>query len=503
MRKGTFAFVIISLVGSLLFHSCTAPDTETLATDSLSIGLGKTAFSKNCSSCHNFKQDGIGPNLNGITRDTSVAWLKRFIKDPASDIGSGDMRAKKLYEQFHTMMPSFRAIGDTDLNRILAYLNTQKGPRSHEKYDSTVIRNPYPQPIPLSGLVLGLEEIAEIPHSAAQPPLTRINKMDYQPGKKDLFIMDLRGKLYSLAGKQPVVYLDLAALTPHFISEPGLGTGFGSFAFHPDFAHNGLLYTTHTEPAHIKKADFHYADSMKVTLQWVLTEWKTAHPEATPFSGTSRELFRVDMVSGIHGVQDISFNPLAKPGGEDYGQLYIGVGDGGSVENGYPFLPHRLDGVWGTVLRIDPRGRNSSNRQYGISSHNPFSRTGDPKTCREIYAYGFRNPHRITWSRTGQLLVTNIGQANIESLNLVLPGHDYGWPIREGAFLINPLGDINKVHALAANDSIAHITYPVAAFDHDEGNAISGGYEYTGTATPSLKGKYLFGDIPNGRLFYV
>ena len=45
--------------------------------------------------------------------------------------------------------------------------------------------------------------------------------------------------------------------------------------------------------------------------------------------------------------------------------------------------------------------------------------------------------------------------------------------------------------------------YPVAEYDHDEGNAIIGGYEYQGTAIPELKGKYLFGDMVNGRLFYV
>ena len=80
-----------------------------------------------------------------------------------------------------------------------------------------------------------------------------------------------------------------------------------------------------------------------MTLQWVLTEWKTENPGAATFSGTSRELFRVNMVTGIHGVQEITFNPLSKPGDEDYGMLYIGVGDGGSVENGYPFLAHSIE----------------------------------------------------------------------------------------------------------------------------------------------------------------
>jgi len=73
--------------------------------------------------------------------------------------------------------------------------------------------------------------------------------------------------------------MDMAKLKPEFINEPGLGTGFGSFAFHPDFAKNGLLYTTHTEAPNSGKADFTYADSIKVTLQWVLTEWKAYEPK--------------------------------------------------------------------------------------------------------------------------------------------------------------------------------------------------------------------------------
>src|SRR5690606_14438159 len=59
------------------------------------------------------------------------------------------------------------------------------------------------------------------------------------------------------------------------------------------------------------------------------------------------------------------------------------------------------------------------------------------------------------------------------------------------------------VYPLPANDSVYGITYPVAEFDHDEGAAISGGLEYLGHKIPQLKGKYFFGDIPSGRLFYL
>lgn len=294
----------------------------------------------------------------------------------------------------------------------------------------------------------------------------------------------------------------MAKLKPKFINAPGLATGFGSFAFHPQFAKNGLIYTTHTEPAGSAKADFGYADSIEVTLQWVLTEWKADNPAAAVFSGRGRELLRINMVAGIHGVQEITFNPLAKLGDEDYGLLYIGVGDGGSVENGYSFLAHTVEKVWGTILRINPAGGNSANRQYGIPRSNPFTQSKNTKALGEIYAYGFRNPHRISWTAKKQMLVANVGHNNIESLNLIKKGHNYGWPVREGTFLLNPFGDLNYVYPLPANDG-DQITYPVAQYDHDEGKAISGGFEYTGTTAPQLKGKYLFGDIPTGRLFFV
>src|SRR6185436_9002072 len=144
---------------------------------------------------------------------------------------------------------------------------------------------------------------------------------DFEPKTKELFVVDLRGKLYHLRGNEPEDYLDLAAQRPNFMHKPGHATGFGSFAFHPEFSKNGLLYTTHAEFPGSAKADFEFPDSIKVTLQWVLSEWRTSTPGAFPFKGEGRELFRVNMLSQIHGVQEITFNPLSKKGDPDYGLL--------------------------------------------------------------------------------------------------------------------------------------------------------------------------------------
>jgi glucose/arabinose dehydrogenase len=182
----------------------------------------------------------------------------------------------------------------------------------------------------------------------------------------------------------------------------------------------------------------------------------------------------------------------------------MGIGDGGSVEQGYEFLTHSKEKIWGTVLRINPMGKNSRNGKYGIPVDNPFVNSNNKYIVKEIYAYGFRNPHRITWIKSGDMLVSNIGQGNIESINLIKPGNDYGWPIREGSFLSAYIkNNISTIFPLPSNDSIYKITYPVVEFDHDEGKAISGGVEYWGNDIPVLRGKFLFGDIPSGRLFYT
>ena len=502
MNKLIFPIVVLCLLAALVrCKTGTSADASGIATDSASIARGQIVFTQNCSACHNFLQEGIGPALGGITTAADPQWILRFVRDPKGVIDAGDERAHKLYEKYHTMMPSFAHLPEADQQALLAYLHTQQQAAKAEE-SGDWITNPIPTPIAASDLVVDLSPVMQFPASAEQMPKTRITKLDRQPGTDDLYMVDLRGKMYKLVDDKPVIYFDMAQARPKFINAPGLATGFGSFAFHPGFQKNGLLYTTHTELPTSGKPTFPYADTVKATVQWVITEWKTKRPTAIPFEGEGRELFRVNMVSGIHGVQETAFNPLAQPGSADYGLLYIGIGDGGCVENGHGDLAHDPLKPWGSVFRIDPAGRNGSSGQYGIPAGNPFAGQPD-KGLGEVYAYGFRNPHRITWTHTGQMLVSNVGQAHIESLNLIEAGHDYGWPMREGTFLLDPAKSMVHVYPLPADDAEQHFTYPVAQYDHDEGKAISGGFEYTGTSLAPLKDKFLFGDIPSGRLFYI
>lgn len=476
-----------------------------IPTDSVAIATGHAIFNQNCIACHSVDHDGIGPALGGITSVVSADWLKKFIRDPKAMIDSGDARATALFDKYKSVMPSFTHYKKDEIDGIIAYLHTQSKPaqRVVSTGDANVLENPITEGIPMSDLVVDMKLFMQMPATADQKPLTRITKFFSRPDTKEFFVLDLRGKLFRLANGKAEVYMNIADHMPKFINAPGHATGFGSFAFHPEFSKNGLLYTTHTEQPDAAKADFVFDDTLKVKLQWVISEWKTDQPNAFPFKGESRELFRVNMVGQSHGVQEIIFNPLSGPGDEDYGLLYIGIGDGGSAERGILHINKGPENIWSSIVRIDPAGRNSKNGKYGIPETNPFANSENSKALGEVYAYGFRNPHRITWTRSGKMLSSNIGQHQIEELNLILPGHDYGWPWREGSFVIYLKESTRRLFPLPADDEANNFDYPVAEYDHDEGNAIIGGYEYWGSSIDALKGKYIFGDMVNGRLFYV
>ncbi len=507
-RTVTRVFKLI-LTAGLNYFLCSCentktPDKSSISSNPVAIEKGNSLFALHCVACHNFNQDGIGPRLGGVTDMVSKDYVFKFIKNPQSIIQSGDNRAQSLFDKYHTVMPSFEHLPQDDIESLIAYLHTKKAvPNYENQLGFEELNNPILEPISKDGLVVELELVCQIPPSSDHLPYTRITKLISQPTTDELFVVDLRGQLYSIQNKKPQLYLDLNQHFPNFIHQPGLGSGFGSFAFHPDWAINGILYTTHTEKSGSKKADFSYADSIPTKIQWVLTEWKTMNPKSNMFIGENRELLRINMVDIAHGVQEITFNPVAKHGENEYGLLYMGIGDGTSVLNGITSLTQSREKIWGTVIRINPMGNDSRNGKYGIPVDNPWSSSNEPNVLKEIYAFGFRNPHRINWTQTGLMMVANIGEGNIESLYQVFPGKNYGWPIREGSFLLNPISDLNKVYPLPADDDIYRISYPIAQYDHDEGTAISGGYEYSGKDIPELMGKYLFGDITSGRLFYI
>lgn len=393
------------------------------------------------------------------------------------------------------------------------------------------IADPVPVPIAKRGVRVEIRDLARLPDTrglrtpaedVAPAAWARISFVrDLPDGRR--FANDSRGRLYLLRGSTPALYLDLAAAFP-LGTYRHLQSGFVGFTFHPDFARNGLLYTVHGEQAagnpvapHFFPPGFTAAD---LTYHTVVVEWRTPNPGAATFTGDRRELLRVGHVvnSYFHPLGALEFNPAARPGAPDYGLLYIGSGDWGFSNGGgpnaiNPAQTQRLDTLLGTVLRIDPRSPSVSRGTKGVGDYtvpaiNKFDADGDPNTLGEIYAYGFRNAHRLSWDPAdGTMFATDIGMAQIEEVNIVHEGHNYGWMRREGVFengVHVPGGAIGRVYPLPADvlDGTTRdgFTYPVAMYDHGEGVAITAGFVYTGRI-PALQGKFVFGDINRGRVF--
>ncbi|QJE94524.1 PQQ-dependent sugar dehydrogenase [Luteolibacter luteus] len=388
--------------------------------------------------------------------------------------------------------------------------------------------NPQPSPLP-SGLSVELQPWLTISPSSSSAPKARINHLKPCPDDSRLFCNDLRGKLWVAESKDSgsaTEFLDLGGIFPNFIHTPGLGTGFASFAFHPEFRQAGKpgygkLYTSHSETATGSAPDLIAPITPDLSQLGIVTEWTMSDPAANALGTryTKREILRIGFPYNFHDIQEVEFDPTAQPGDENYGCLFICLGDGGSVVLDRPENIGRIDSPLGCIHRITPilaSGQKaedftlSGNGKYYIPRSNPFAAAEDPTpgdgwaVVREIYAYGFRNPHRISWDRggSGKMFCGNIGESMIEEVELVVKGGFYGWPAREGAYLFD-VADKTHVYPLPDADA-SGASYPVTQYDHGEGRAaIAGGFVYRGTEIPALRGRYVCGDIVSGDLFAI
>jgi hypothetical protein len=394
------------------------------------------------------------------------------------------------------------------------------------------IADPLPGQVEKRGLMVQIRDVVRLPQTRGMfPPEGDVNPAgwarvsfvrDLPDGRR--FANDSRGFLYLLdGGNEPSVYLEFSPHFPHTIYNR-LESGFIGFGFHPEFARNGLFYTVHGEGAAANPGtpDFippGYAEA-DVTHHNVITEWRANDPAASTFEGTRRELLRVAHVTTnmSHPFGYVGFNPTAERGDPDYGLLYtsgsdLGFSNGAGPNANNPAQTQRLDSVITAILRIDPRSPSETNGTKGLGDYtippgNPFAADGDAETLGEIYAYGFRNAHRLSWDPTdGTMFATDIGMNHIEEVNIVRAGGNYGWMPREGYWengMTRPGGALNQLFELPADvlDGRVHdeFTYPVAIYDHSDGQAVTAGFVYHGRID-ALRGKFLFGDIVRGRLF--
>jgi len=305
------------------------------------------------------------------------------------------------------------------------------------------------------------------------------------------------GLIYDITDGQVSVWFDIRnALQGAFNNSDNVEGGLRSVAFHPNFSENGKFYTSQDQnrPANSTSVTYLSDVARPQPTDSVVTEWTRLSNGS--FSGP-RELIRIGQ-PGIHSIKQIMFNPSATVGAADYGLLYVAHGDGGSVESN--FSDHRNSGL-GKILRIDPLP--SVHSAYTVPVNNPF--VGDPSVPDEVYALGFRNPHNFSFTADGTLISADIGSGNVEEINFVESGADYGWGAREGAFQFLNSTRESGITSLPADDARHGFSYPVASFRHDPqhngGLAVAGGYAIENQS--ALHGLYIFAEFGStGELLY-
>ena len=182
--------------------------------------------------------------------------------------------------------------------------------------------------------------------------------------------------------------------------------------------------------------------------------------------------------------------------------LLFSTGDGGGVgtKGGVGDKPNNAQNrnvLLGKILRIDPSAEDT--RAYQIPIDNPFvsgrtqSGTSSQPAAPEVWAYGLRNPWRMTLAADGYLWVADVGQASWEEINRVpitKPAVDFGWRLREG------------MHAYRGGRKLPETTDPIFEFAHTGGRcAVIGGVVVDDRAAlPALIGRYLFGEVCSGRI---
>jgi glucose/arabinose dehydrogenase len=278
--------------------------------------------------------------------------------------------------------------------------------------------------------------------------------MAVRAGDPALYFAEKTGLVVALQNGQTRSVLDLT-------SQVSLGSeqGLLGITFSPD---GGRLYVDYTDTAGDTRVESYAMDGGR----------------ADPAS--RRAILFVHQPFSNHNGGEVIFGPD--------GDLYVGLGDGGSggdpLGNG-----QSLSTLLGKILRISPRTEGV--RPYVIPAGNPFART--PGDRPEIWAYGLRNPWRFSFDRqTGDLWIGDVGQSAWEEVDRqpadTPGGVNYGWNVMEGD------------HPYAGGPTQG-LEPPVWEYPHTQGRCVvTGGFVYRGTDIPELAGWYVFGDFCDGRL---
>jgi glucose/arabinose dehydrogenase len=279
-----------------------------------------------------------------------------------------------------------------------------------------------------------------------------------------LFVVEQPGRIEVLSkdGSMRKLFLDIGSEVRTETTEEGLL----GLAFDPKFKDNGFFYVI-------------YSKANAKPRRTVLARFRVSRNDPNLADPKSEKLiFQVEKPYPNHNGGCLLFGP-------DH-DLYFSLGDGGSGGD-----PHNnaqdLRSWLGKILRIDP-SRPGGSKPYSIPKDNPFLK--DPQAKPEIYAYGLRNPWRMSFDRLrGELWAGDVGQDKWEEVDLIKKGGDYGWSIKEGT---HPFKGIYHGNALID---------PVLDYGRQDGFCVTGGYVYRGKAHPELDGFYIFGDFGSKKIW--
>jgi glucose/arabinose dehydrogenase len=273
-------------------------------------------------------------------------------------------------------------------------------------------------------------------------------------GSGRLFIIEKVGRIRILQDGQLLdqPFLDISDRVDSSGNEQGLL----GLAFHPQYAQNGRFFVNYTD---------NNGDDVIWRFQ-VTGDPNVADPNSEV------KLLGIDDPFENHNGGVLAFGPD--------GYLYAGFGDGGS--QGDPFGNAQNKGsLLGKILRVDV----NSGDPYAIPADNPFG--------NEVWAYGLRNPWRLSFDRlTGDLFIGDVGQNTWEEIDYLPAGSpsgtNFGWNLREG------MHDYN-------GSASPEFTEPIAEYSHQEGGcSVTGGYVYRGSM-PEWNGIYLYGDYCTGLIW--
>ena len=314
-----------------------------------------------------------------------------------------------------------------------------------------------------AGIASVYVQLVEV-NSGLSQPLAITNAGD---GSGRLFIVEREGRIRVVKNG---ILLSTPFLDIHTIVNSASGEqGLLALAFHPNYETNGQFYTVHVA-----------SDNSLVLSSFLRSQ---NNPDLADPNSRTTLLVIPHPTNTNHNGSTLAFGPD--------GYLYWSTGDGGG--GGDPSNnAQNLTVLLGKILRIDV----NSGPPYSIPSSNPFYNSSTPGIRKEIWAYGLRNPWRISFDRqTNDLYIADVGQSAREEINFQPAasggGQNYGWRVMEGSLCYNPSTNCDK----------SGKTLPVAEYDHTLGCSVTGGYVYRGTSYPALQGIYFYGDFCSGILF--